>query len=164
MKQQTANAAACIAGIPLFAMSTFPASAMAEPNESRPVSAFVTVQDSEGVTEADFNQETLKNLEDWIVATTRTKVKNSYAEQGLDPKNVNPQIASSAVYVVAGGKKLIVVKIGIDDSVRMVSVMGVIGNEMHRVNCVRDSNQDIPVWSGVCGSKVKEVFGVSLQP
>ena len=130
----------------------------------KPVMAFTTIQTSEGVTEADLDQQGLKNLENWIVEMWRQKAKNSFIEMGGKPEAFKPNMTAKSVYVTAEGKKLAIIKVNMDNAVRMVTIMGIVGDELHRVGCLRASNHDIPVWSGECGKKVNEVFGVSIQP
>lgn len=128
------------------------------------VIAMSTVQSAEGVTDMDLDQAGLKNLETWTVNKIIEKSKSKYAEMGYDPNTFNPKIDANSVYVSVSGKKLAVIKINMDNSVRSVTIVGIKGNELHRVNCMRNSNHDIPVWSGECGNKIQEVFGVSLHP
>lgn len=123
-----------------------------------PVVAMVTVQSAEGVTDADLDQTGLKNLETWVVNTIIKKSKSKYAELGYDPNSFNPKVEASSVYVTVNGKKLAVIKVNENNSVRGVTIMGIKGTELHRVNCIRYSNHDIPVWSGECGKKIQEVL------
>lgn len=133
-------------------------------SEIKPVLVYTTVQSAEGVKEADLTQEGLKNLEDWVTKTILKKSKDKYTEMGYDPKDFNPNVTANSVYVNAGGKKLAIIKVDMDNSMKSVTVMGIKGDELHRVACIRGSNHDIPVWSGECGNKIEEVFGVSVRP
>lgn len=144
-----------------FQQTTSPVS---QQQSIKPVQAFTTAQSSEGVTESDLNQEVLSNLETWLIQTMLQKGRNKYAEMGYNPKDFNPKITANSVYVTAGGKKLAVIKINMNQTMRTVTIMGIKGNEFQRVNCIRASNHDIPVWSGPCGDEVRKTFGVSVQP
>ncbi|MCC7486895.1 MAG: hypothetical protein IT529_18145 [Burkholderiales bacterium] len=117
-----------------------------------------------GTTEADLNVETLKNLEQWLVQTTLQKARANYAKQGFDPKTFQPKINVGSVYTLAGGKKLAVIKMSMDGQVRTVWVLGFHRGEFLRVTCVRGSNHDISIFSGECGQKITEAFGVSIKP
>ena len=86
------------------------------------------------------------------------KSKSKYAELGYDPNSFNPKVEANSVYVTVNGKKLAVIKVNMDNSVRSVTIMGIKGTELHRVSCIRNSNHDIPVWTGECGKKIQEVF------
>lgn len=127
-----------------------------------PVITAITRQASEDFTEAGFDQAALENIEGWIVKTMVQKAKVHYKESGYDPKNFNPRVDANSVYVSVNGKKLAVIKINFDDVARSINIMGFQGNELIRVSCFRNSNDDILVFSGECGSKIKEAFGVSL--
>lgn len=133
-------------------------------SDMAPVVVIVTEQSAEGVTDADLDQAGLKNLETWVVNTMIEKGKSTYEELGYDPNTFNPKVDANSVYANVSGKKLAVIKINMDNSVRHVVIMGIIGNKLLRVHCTRNSNHDILVWSGECGNKVKEIFGVSIPP
>jgi hypothetical protein len=45
-----------------------------------------------------------------------------------------------------------------------LAVVGHVGEEFHRVSCLRMGDKSIALFSGVCGRKIGEVFGVKLQP
>ena len=129
-----------------------------------PLVTAITVQDTEGTSESDMDLDALKKLEQHMVQTILTKARANYAKQGFDPKTYNPQVDVGSVYTISGGKKLAVIKMTVDSQVRTVSIMGFNGGQFLRVTCIRGSNHDIPVFSGECGQKVTEAFGVSLKP
>ncbi len=129
-----------------------------------PITAIVTIQATEGMTESDLSVEGLKNLEQWLVQTTLERARANYAKQGFDPKTFKPKLNVGSVYTQAGGKKLGVIKLNMDNQIRTVWVLGFNRKEFLRVTCIRGSNHDIPVFSGECGNKVTEAFGVSLKP
>jgi hypothetical protein len=153
---------------PLIASPATPPKAASSPvsesSEVKPVLVYTTVQSTDGVTEADLDQAGLTNLQNWVVETILQKSRSKFAEMGYDPKDFKPKIVAKSVYVIAGRKKLAVIKVDIDSSMRSVTIMGIKGNELHRIACIRGSNHDIPLWSGECGNKIKEVFGVSVGP
>lgn len=130
----------------------------------KPVVAFTTAQSSEGVTAADLDQAGLENLETWIVETLLQQSRGQYAEMGYNPEDFNPRISANSVYVTTGDEKLAVIKVNIDSSIRSVTVMGIKGDQLLRVSCIRASDHDIPVWSGECGNEVRKTFMVSIQP
>lgn len=163
------------AGVVLLAMATAPLIASstgvskkalpaAQSSDIEPVMAFTTIQSAGRLREADLDQTVLKNLETWLVKTIHQGIWDKAVEMGYNPKDPKPNVVANSAYVTAGGKKLAVIKITMDYSVRSVTILGIKGNELHRVNCIRVSNHDIPVWSGECGNKVHEVFGVTIQP
>lgn len=99
------------------------------------------------------------------------KTRAAYAETGNDPTKLNPFPVSDSQYVTVGGKKLAIIKITLYPSkndhtyaTKMVRIVGFTQKGVETVGCMRNSNHDIPVWSGVCGNKIQEVFGVSMQP
>ncbi|MBI2312284.1 MAG: hypothetical protein HYU77_07280 [Betaproteobacteria bacterium] len=129
-----------------------------------PIVTAITIQDTEGKSEADLDLEGLKRLEQHMVQTTLQRAQANYAKQGFDPKTYNPKVDVGSVYMVAGGKKLAVIKMNIDNQVRTVWIMGFHRGQFLRVTCIRGSNHDIPIFSGECGQKVTEAFGVSVKP
>lgn len=128
------------------------------------VIAVITRQDSEGITSNDLNQEVLNNLESWVIETILKKSKIAFTDLGNDPNQFNPRVNASSVYININDKKLAIIKITLEEAVRSVAIIGIDKNELIRVTCLRESNHDIPVFSGVCGDKVHEAFGVSIKP
>ena len=147
-----------------YSQTSLPKSEPAKSSTIKPVKAVETIQSAQGATEADLDLAFLNELENWIVKTMHQKGRDNYAAMGFTSENFKSKIVANSTYVVADGKKLAFIKINFDNSVRMVTIIGIQGAELHRVACLRNSNHDIPVWSGECGSKVKEVFHVSISP
>ena len=112
----------------------------------------------------DFNQAALKNMESVLVNILIEKGKNNYAELGYDPNKFNPRLNVDSAFMNVSGKKLAVIKINMEDKVRSVMIIGIEGAKQVRVTCIRNSNHDIPVFFGECGNKLKEAFGVSIEP
>lgn len=133
-------------------------------NAIKPVVVATTSQSSEGVTEADLDQAGLENLEKWMVNMLIKKGKNKYEAMGHNPEEFKPRIDANSVYVTKGDKKLAIIKISLDNSVHSVTIVGINGAELYRVNCLRASNHEIPVFSGKCGKEIYKVFAVSVQP
>lgn len=144
-------------------MTSKESSSVANVSDIKPVIAVMTIQSAQGVREEDLDLAGLKNLETWTVNTIIKKSKNRYVELGYDPNTFNPKMDVNSVYVTVSGKKLAVIKIN-TNSARFVTIIGIKGEELHRVACVRESNHDIPIWYGECGNKIKEVFGVNMKP
>lgn len=155
-------------GLYVLALVIMPIASMASQNQTtkeiRPVTVAVTTQDAEGVTESELDGESLKGLETWMVQTMLQKGRNSYASMGYNPNDFKPSVDRNSVYMSVGGKKLAVIKITLDNSVKSVAIIGIMGNELQRITCLRGSNHDIPVWSGACGEKIEEIFSLSIRP
>ncbi|NIQ15419.1 MAG: hypothetical protein GTO02_13785 [Candidatus Dadabacteria bacterium] len=125
--------------------------------EKKPVLVATTSQSTAGITEEQFDQVFLNNLEDWLIKTILEKGINKY------PDGFSPEINSSSTYITLMGMKLAVIKINVANYTRMVAIIGIKGGQLHRVNCIRASNHDIPIWSGECGNEIQKIFGVRLQ-
>jgi len=130
----------------------------------KPVIVATTTQTSEGVTNADLDQAALKNLETWMVNMFLQKGKNNYEVMGYNPEDFNPKLDAKSVYVTSGTKKLAIIKINLDNSMRSVTIIGIEGKELYRVTCIRASNHEIPVFSGECGNEIYKTFAVRIQP
>ena len=122
------------------------------------------VEDAGGATQSDLDLRMLNAIEQRTVELFSTKVKNALRAQG-QPPNL-PKLQVNSHYVEAGARKLAVVKIAAPHHINQVFLYGIVGNELRRVACARTSNFDesIPLFYGECGSKVKEVFGVDIDP
>lgn len=116
-------------------------------------------QDAEGATQQDLGISFLNALEAYTVERVRLKTKEALASQGH--LNANLNIVSEAVYVESGAMKLAVIRLRIS-GINSVYIMGIIGKELKRVGCVRESPEVIPISYGVCGEKIKEVFGTMI--
>jgi hypothetical protein len=67
------------------------------------------------------------------------------------------------------GKKFGVIKLAVfaskndnKSAVKIVRIMGFTRKGVETVGCVRYGDEEIPVFTGVCGDKIREVFGVSM--
>lgn len=128
-----------------------------------PVVTVVAIQSNEGLTESQMTPAFLKRVEEWSVSTSRKKMSQSLSRAGRNPDIAYQiPISSQSLFNVAAGKKLMIIRMTVDNSIREVSIMGFKGSEFYRVGCLRASNHDIPVFSGECGKVVKETFGVSI--
>lgn len=132
--------------------------------ESSRVIAAITSQPSGGATTGNFDQEALKNLETWFVQKVLEKGKSGFADLGYDPNDFDPNIVASSVYVSIEDKKLAMIKVSTAYAVRAVAIIGIEREELVRVTCFRQSSREIAVFSGECGSKIQEAFGVSINP
>lgn len=112
-------------------------------------------QDADGVSQNDLNMTFLKKLEMYTVERTKTKIREL-------PNSPQIDITSEATYVESGPMKFAVIRIRGSDNSHLVFVHGIVGNEFRRVGCMRDSTKAIPVSYGVCGDKIREVFGTKI--
>lgn len=126
----------------------------------RRVTVTVTSQDAAGATEDQFDIDFLKNLEAWVVERVRANTSKAIATHGLSEEST--QIRSEATYLETDGHRLAVIRIKNGDDVSMASVIGIVGDELKRVNCIEESSERVPITFGECGAKVSQVFGVSL--
>jgi hypothetical protein len=125
------------------------------------IRVFTSSQDSEGITQAQWDQTFLRNLESHTRERIAQKAKEYLAASGQP--NASVSLESQAVYVESGNSKLAVIRIQGNDGSNQALIHGIVGNQLKRVVCVRNSSEQIPVSYGPCGEKVKEVFGVNLS-
>jgi len=119
----------------------------------------VSSQEAEGVTQAQMDVDFLKNLETYMVERATIKAKESLAAAGYP--NLSVEYKSEATYVESGPMKLAIIRMSTQGT-RQIFITGIIGRELKRVLCLRESEAAIPVTNGACADKIKEVFGVSL--
>ena len=135
------------------------AASASKPSANQEIGVVVSSQDSEGVTQQNFDLNFLKNLEIYTVERVKIKTKEYLASQGYPNADVN--FTSEATYVESGPMKLAVIRLRAEGS-NQVFISGIIGKELKRVACVKNSTETIPISYGVCGEKIKEVFGVKI--
>lgn len=128
-------------------------------NSNQEIQLVVSSQDSEGVTQQNFDLNFLKNLEVYTVERVKLKAKEYLASQGLP--NTNVDFTSEAAYVESGSIKIAVIRLTSEGS-NQVLITGIVGNELKRVACIRNSTETIPISYGVCSDKIKEVFGIEV--
>jgi hypothetical protein len=134
-----------------------------------PVTAVATLQDTEGATEADFDLSSLKRIEQLVVDASVKSARETYASTGNDVSKFNPHVISDSQFVSVQGKKLGVIKLSVfankndeKSTVKITRIMGFTRKGIETVGCVRYGAEEIPVFTGVCGDKIREVFGVSM--
>ena len=120
----------------------------------------VSTEDSEGATQQNFDMNFLKGLEAYTVQRVKVKAKEFLESQGH--QNAQLDISSEATYVDSGPMKLAVIRLRGSDGSNQVFIAGIIGNELKRVVCARNSTEAIPISYGVCADKIKEVFGAKV--
>lgn len=136
--------------------------AVSAPNSSANQEIRITVssQDSEGITQQDLDLNALKNLEAYTVERVRIRTKEYLASQGYT--NADVDFASEATYVESGSIKLAVIRLRASEGSNQVFVSGIIGNELKRIACARNSTETIPISYGACAEKIYDVFGVRI--
>lgn len=117
----------------------------------------VSSQDAQGVTARDMDINFLHRLEQYTVESITEKVKKGRAAQGYSGPDI--ELMPESVFVEAGANKLAVIRLRGSDNSFSVFLVGIVGNELKKVVCTQSSPDPIPITSGLCGEKVKEVFG-----
>lgn len=112
-------------------------------------------QDAEGVTQKHLDMNFLKNLEAYTVERIRTKIREL-------PNSPQIDITSEATYVESGPMKFAVIRLRGSDNSNQIFIHGIVGNDLKRVACLRNSTEAIPISYGVCADKIKEVFGTKI--
>ena len=120
----------------------------------------VSGQDSEGATQQNFDLNFLKTMEAYTIERVKIKTKEYLASQGY--QNAEVHFTSEATYVESGPVKLAVIRLRASEGSNQVLIAGIIGNELKRIVCVRNSTETIPISYGVCAEKINEVFGVKI--
>lgn len=128
------------------------------------IQVILASQDADGITQDRMDMVFLKNLEAWTVERFKLRAGEFFASQGR-PDAPLADITSEATYVETGPTKLAVIRLRSSAGSSQVFglfVTGVVGTQLKRVACVRNSPGTIPLSYGPCGEKVTEVFGAKL--
>ena len=129
--------------------------------EDSDIQVVVATQDAQGITQANFDQEFMKMTEIWIVEASQKRANEYLASVGKATKNV--KLSGKSIYIEKGTKKLMLVRMfDANGALLSITVIGVLGEEIKRVLCIRSTLGQIPISYGPCGKKIAEVFGVSL--
>lgn len=130
------------------------------------VTAVITRQTQDGLDSMGYNLDARSTaaLEDWLVEMTISKLRNQYLEMGLAQPDFTQLIQSSSASMNIEGQDLAIIKITLDDTLRMVAIFGIENGEVTKVSCNRNSDHEISVFSGICGDKIHEAFGIRISP
>lgn len=123
------------------------------------IQTLVSSQDAEGVTQQQMDLDFLRNLEVYTVQRATAKTNEKLAAAGHPDMKV--RFTSEATYVESGPIKLALIRLSATGA-RSIFIAGIVGRELKRVLCWRESEESIPVASGPCADKIREVFGVSF--
>lgn len=149
---------AIIASLPFHFF--LPLSVAAEPE----VVVLSASEDAGGATQSDLDLSALKMLERRSVAILETKMRDYLRAQSQQTQL--PKFDAESHYIESGVMKLAVVRVRSPKVANQVYVYGVKGKVFHRVACAKTKNFDqaIPLFYGPCSDKIREVFGVSINP
>lgn len=127
-----------------------------------PIMVMAGSEDAEGVTQADFDLNVLKLLENRTLEQLKVKMQEYLRAQGQSADV--PKLQAESNYVEVGKQKLAVVRIKNPQAVNQLFVFGIKGRELRRVACIRTTKleESIPLSYGPCGEKIREVFGVAV--
>lgn len=135
-----------------------------------PITTAAYLEEAGGHTEADFDLSSLKRMENVFVDASVKTTREIYARTGKDVSKFNPHVISNSQFVTVRGKKLGVVKLSVfvnendqKNAVKIARIVGFTRRGVETVSCFRYGDEEIPVFIGVCGDKIREVFGVSMQ-
>ncbi|MGB9935194.1 hypothetical protein [Thermodesulfovibrio yellowstonii] len=132
-------------------------------NEEENVVTAISVENSKGLKESDFNLTTLKKLEEFYTKRMKQKVDNFLIKHGYTAKDLNLRISSNSYYINVEGKKIAVIKIKIHDFGNSVFIIGIIGNDLIKVFCSWENyKEEISIFTGKCGKEIAKAFGISL--
>ncbi|MDO7833613.1 hypothetical protein Q4610_01010 [Sphingobium sp. HBC34] len=126
------------------------------------IQTLVSRQDAEGVTDADMSPEFLKNLEAWTLERVKLKAKPHWDAAGVPQEQ--RAVTAESVYVSTASHKLAVTRLRMGQTTPQAMIFGIVGTEAVRVLCMNSNGDDVPVASGPCDEKLREVFGESINP
>lgn len=137
-----------------------------EPDQIAEVTAAITIISIEeyGEVEANFDGQAMAAIEEWLLDTAIEKLKVQFAESGIYESDYDNLVKATSSVVRLGGQDLAFFKLNVDDTARMVAIFGIENGDWVKVSCIRNSNHDVTVFSGPCGEKLFEAFGVQIQP
>ncbi len=116
----------------------------------------VSRQASEGITEADFSQQFLTNLEAWTIERTTANAKKYWDAASISEKDA--RLSGESVFIERFGHQLAVIRIKIGGTTPAATIVGVKGDEIFRITCVDRSGRSVSVTAGPCDEKIREVF------
>ena len=118
----------------------------------------VSRQPSEGITEANFNQDFLTNLESWVVERTKANA-TKYWDAAKVPQSMR-NVSGEGTLVERYGHRFAVIRVRAADQTPNATIVGIEGDEFIKIGCVNRSGSDVTITDGPCDAKIREVFSV----
>ncbi len=115
---------------------------------------------SAGLRESDFNSQLLQAVESKLRAIQERKTKEQFQRDNI---NRTPVFRSNSVFIMPSERRLMVVKIW-GEGVHTVYILGIMKDELVRVQCFQANVDSIPIASGKCGEQISKTFNVKLLP
>jgi hypothetical protein len=116
-------------------------------------------ESANGVTQADFTLDMLREFERRSAEGVRRKLTEHWErERETGPV---PSFTSESHYIQPGAVKIAVVRLK-GQYVNQLLFYGIVANELRRVACFKTKNLDkaIPMFSGPCGARLREAYGI----
>lgn len=127
------------------------------------IDVVASVQDAQGATQQDFDLDFLKALEAYTLERYRAKSKEVVEYRRSQGEQIDDvDFESEAIYVESGKMKLAVIRFDATEGSNTVVIVGIVGNELRRIACSRNSTERVPLSYGNCAEKIHEVFGVRI--
>jgi hypothetical protein len=132
---------------------------------SEDVAVAVTRQPAQGLTDDTWDSALLKYQEGFISNEAATNAKQAFLRAGGSEAMWQPATEATSRFVELQGRKLAIIEwrlvIG-SVTARSLRVMGLINGEAVSVGCMRQADKPISPFTGACGEKVTQVFGISI--
>ena len=126
------------------------------------IQTFVVRQDATGYSNGDLDPLVLRRIESMLVAGAVEKARAHVRSEGYEPTDITRDMyKSNSRLTEMSGQKFGVVDISAQ-GINIKTVLTIRGNEFVRVNCIRKSNEAIPLTSGPCAAQVESTFGVKF--
>ena len=123
------------------------------------VTAAVTRQSGEGMTQDQIDIAAVDNIGQWL--TERMQAHANAYQEANGGAALEPMTPESTILEV-GGKRLGVVRFRYDEATPAVVVVGIVGDEFVRVTCLSRTLNDVPLSYGPCDETIRETFGTSI--
>ena len=125
------------------------------------ITAVVGIEDADGVTQNDFSLDFLRAIENQTVALFKARLAANLKDKGFP--NAKIELVPSSTYLEVSGRKLAIVRLRNPSyPTNQVFVYGIVGRELRKVVCTRQSAEQIPLSYGSCSKKIEEAYGIKL--
>ena len=118
-------------------------------------------QHSDGIKQRDMDQGFLYRFQEYEKEIFLANLRQQIEAMGKRlPANFD--VPTETFYITAGSRKLATIRFKVSGA-NSIQLLGIIGNNMHRVICFNQSEEKVSLFYGPCANKLKEVFGVNLN-
>jgi len=154
-------------------VALFAAAPLAALGQSEVIDIAVAEQSARGLTDARWTTRLLRLQEESAVNSALNDGRQAFFLAGGTNSDWKPRVRHDSTFLTVNGRKFGVVTAAVTMefnstqskstiALTAVRIMGIRGNDLVSVGCLRATDRPIPIADGPCAAAIKKTFGLSL--